>query len=51
MKRDMELIRNILLKLESSESIKPNVEGYPDELVRYNMAQMIEGGLAEGTCK
>ena len=45
----MELIRDILLKLGSSENFEPNMEGYPDELVRYNMAHTIEGGLAEGT--
>lgn len=48
MKRDMEIIRAILFKLESEENIKPTIDGFPSDQIRYNMALVIEEKLAEG---
>lgn len=47
MKRDMEIIRSILLALE--EDVDPNkVEGATAEQVRYHQALLIEAGLIHG---
>jgi len=52
MKRDMNLIRELLLQLEESkaEVYVSNLEvaGYSDEEIAYNAYMMIDGGLAEG---
>lgn len=50
MNRNMEIIRDILLKLESEKGhIKSEIEGYEADLVRYNMGLLVEAGLVEGT--
>jgi len=46
MKRDMELIRLLLLHLESGEL--PEHKGYSDEEINYNAALAIEAGLIKG---
>jgi hypothetical protein len=48
MKRDMDLIRLLLLQQESGES-PPELEEYPTDLVVYNLALMVDAGFVEGT--
>ena len=48
MKRDMDLIRLLLLQQESGED-PPELEEYPIELVVYNLALMIDAGFVDGT--
>ncbi|MEA5620826.1 DUF2513 domain-containing protein [Cronbergia sp. UHCC 0137] len=52
MKRDMDLIRQILFQIESHESgYAPNniiVDGYTNEQIGYHIFIMIEGGLVKG---
>ena len=52
MKRDMNLIRELLLQLEESPAevyiSNLEVDGYSDEEIAYNAYLMIDGGLAEG---
>jgi hypothetical protein len=51
MKRDMDLIRKIMLAVEASESLdKPpsSIEGYSDDDVAAHAYLMKEAGLAEG---
>ena len=55
MKRDWELIRKILIKLEDLGSttsvLNPSdIEGYDQELVSYHIKLLIEAGLIEGKC-
>lgn len=55
MKRDWELIRQILLAVESLESGAQAVrsgaiEGYDPELAAYHIHMLIEAGLVNGTC-
>lgn len=55
MKRDWELIRNILFKVEEMEStnavLEDNVfEGVSPELVSYHIQLLIEAGLLVGQC-
>ena len=49
MKRDMDLVRNILMKGEEQEhGFFPNplrIEGYSDEAVGYHASLMVEAGL------
>ena len=45
----MEIIRDILLNLEASTNIEPEIKDQDSELVRYNMALLIEARLVEGT--
>ena len=48
MKRDMDLIRQLLLEIESSEDWvggKPNVPGYPEATIDYNLDLLIAAGL------
>ena len=56
MKRDMDLIRQLLLEIESSEDWvggkpedwvggKPNVPGYPEATIDYNLELLIAAGL------
>lgn len=47
MKRDMELIRKVLLAVESGTS-DPAIKGYSDDEVKYHQALAIEVGLVEG---
>lgn len=52
MKRDMELIRKIILNIESSQHGFVNndleIEGYISEQIDYHSYLIIQGGLAEG---
>jgi len=48
MVRDMELIRKIMLKLESGE-LYGGVEGYTDDTVNYHKGLLVERGLVEGS--
>ena len=52
MKRDMELIRKILLAIEASDSgwaPRPlQIEGYDDHAVGYHALLLVEAGLCEG---
>lgn len=55
MKRDWDLVREILLHLEACESTRGNLRpgdlaGYDEELVSYHVQIMIEAGLIEGEC-
>jgi hypothetical protein len=49
-KRDMELIRLLLLNVEHEEgdNDKPVIEGYSDQALGHNCALIIEAGLAHG---
>lgn len=50
MKRDMDLIRQILLDVEAKEDMLPrpfHVEGYPKEQVSYHVILLGEAGLIE----
>lgn len=46
MKRDMDVIRLILMQQESGES-PPELAAYPEDLVVYNVALMKDAGLVE----
>lgn len=52
MKRDMELVRQILLKIEQEPSgwvpHEINIKGYTKEQIGYHLLLMIEAGLLEG---
>ena len=51
MKRDMDLIRLILLELENSEPyqvFRPNICGYQDKEVNYHLELLISAWLVEG---
>ncbi|PPT33861.1 hypothetical protein XarjCFBP7653_21095 [Xanthomonas arboricola] len=48
MKRDMELVRQILLAVESGQA-KSAFDGYDDDSIKYHKALVIEAGLAEGS--
>ena len=48
MKRDMELIRKVLLAVENMQPNSP-IEGYSDEQVKYHRALVIEAGLVKGS--
>lgn len=55
MKRDWELVREILLAVEALESHKQilrssGVDGYDPEIVAYHIHMLIEAGLIDGTC-
>jgi len=47
MKRDMELIRKILLAVEDGQS-NSSMEGFSDDEVKYHSALAIEAGLVDG---
>ncbi|MBI3463531.1 MAG: DUF2513 domain-containing protein [Planctomycetes bacterium] len=55
MKRDIDLIRAILLTIEASPTgygpYPLKVEGYSDEQVGYHAYLLMQGGLVEGTNK
>jgi hypothetical protein len=46
--RDMELIRQIMLNIQSGD-LRGGAEGYTDDAVNYHKALLIEKGLIEGT--
>lgn len=46
MKRDMELIRKLMLTLEDDQSEDP--DGYDNETIAYHKALLIESGMAHG---
>jgi hypothetical protein len=52
MKREMELIRELLLALETAPVVRAQeqfkIEGYTQEQVNYHAGLLIEAGLAEG---
>lgn len=48
MKRDMELIRKVLLSLESGQA-NAAIDGYDNDTSMYHKALVIETGLAEGS--
>jgi hypothetical protein len=55
MKRDWELVRQILIAVEALEShgqvVRSSaIEGYDHELVAYHIHMLIESGLIDGTC-
>lgn len=47
MKRNMELIRKILLAVESGE-LNESIEGYSDDEIKYHKVLAIDAGLLEG---
>ncbi len=51
MKRDMELIRLLLLQVEHEEGDgeKPTLEGYSEAMIAHNCALIIEAGLVHGS--
>lgn len=49
MKRDMDLIRLILLKLEGKENVNSDLAEYTKNQVNYHKALLLEAGLAEGS--
>lgn len=48
MKRDMELVRKILLAVENSQT-DTLIDGYDDDTIKYHKALVIEKGLADGS--
>jgi len=48
MKRNMEVIREIMLQTEAEREGNVQVKGFDEEMVRYNMALLIQANLAEG---
>jgi len=48
MKRNMDLIRALLLALERDDDNPQEIAKYPQKEVAYNAALIIEAGLAEG---
>jgi len=55
MKRDWDLVREILLKLEACESARGQLQpgefaGRDEELVSYHVRILMEAGLIEGEC-
>lgn len=52
MKRDMDVVRRILLELEAAPlpmaGWRPPMEGVPDEVAAYNAVQAIDAGLVLG---
>jgi hypothetical protein len=50
MQRDMELVRKIMLSVESGD-LRGSVEGYNENILKYHQAQLIDAGLLEGKTK
>lgn len=52
MKRDMDLIRELVIRIENApEAVAPNdifVDGYTEEQVEYHKCLLVEAGLAVG---
>ena len=52
MKRDMDLIRQLLLRIETSEdkaALNFDIPGYPEKDIDYNLDLLISAGLVNGT--
>lgn len=51
MKRDMELVRKILIELEDkpndNELLQPKIEGYSDEEISYHIGKLYEAGFVD----
>lgn len=48
MKRDMELVRKVLIAVENGQTNAP-IDGYDEDTIKYHKALVIEAGLAEGS--
>jgi len=48
MRRDMDIIRLLLLQLEGDEKAAEKLKGYDEPLVVYNAALLVDSGLVEG---
>lgn len=48
MKRDIDLIRTLLLQMEEGRA-EFSVEGYDDDAIRYHLVLLVEAGLVHGT--
>ena len=51
MKRDMDVIRLLLLKLEGDEKAAEKLKAYDEPLVLYNAALLVDSGLVEGSIR
>ncbi len=49
MKRDFDLIRQLLLEVEGDTSVDPS--GYTEDQVKYHKGLLVEAGLVEGMVK
>ena len=49
MKRDMDVMRLLLLQLEGDEKAAERLKAYDEPLVVYNAALLVDSGLAEGS--
>ena len=49
MKRDLELVKRILLRVEARDHVEPSfsIPGYDDKTVSYHVAMMKEAGLLD----
>jgi hypothetical protein len=50
MRRDMNLVRKVLLAVEAGNQLDP-IEGCSEDEVKYHKKLVIDAGLAEGTAK
>lgn len=48
MKRDMDIVRKVLIAVES-DNANAAIDGYADDAIKYHKALVIEAGLAEGS--
>src|SRR5207244_12528052 len=48
MRRDMDIIRLLMLELEGDEKAAEKLKGYDEPLVVYNAALLVDSGLVEG---
>jgi hypothetical protein len=48
MKRDMDVIRLLLLQLEGDEKATEDLKAYDEPTVVYNAALIVDAGLVEG---
>ena len=50
MRRDMDLIRRIMLELEEQDNapLRVAIAGYPEETVESHLEMLVDGGLIEG---
>jgi Hypothetical protein (DUF2513) len=48
MKRDMDIVRLLLLQLEGDEKAPEKLKAYDEPLVVYNAALLVDSGLVEG---
>jgi hypothetical protein len=49
MKRDMDVIRLLLLQLEGDENAVEKLKAYDEPLIVYNAALLVDSGLVEGS--